>query len=63
MSHLLRSSTEPVFFNVQGAQESIPPAYVAWLTGTPNRVVVPARQADNRFLSSLKGLQIGALVA
>ncbi len=29
--------------------------------GTKNRVVVPARQAENRFLGSLKGLQIRAL--
>jgi hypothetical protein len=36
----------------------IPPAYVAWRAGTKNRVVVPARQAGNRFLGSLKGLQI-----
>ncbi len=28
--------------------------------GTSNRVVVPARQAGNRFLGSLKGLQIQA---
>jgi hypothetical protein len=27
-----------------------------------NRVVVPARQAGNRFLGSIKGLQIRALV-
>jgi hypothetical protein len=33
-------------------QESIPPA------GPSNRDVVPARQAGNRFLGSLKGLQI-----
>jgi hypothetical protein len=33
-------------------QESIPPA------GPSNRVVVPASQAGNRFLGSLKGLQI-----
>ena len=26
---------------------SIPPAYVAWRAGTTNRVVVPARQAEN----------------
>ncbi len=39
-------------------EESIPPAYVAWRAGTTNRVVVPARQAGNRFLGSLKGLQI-----
>jgi hypothetical protein len=42
-------------------QESIPPAYVAWRAGTSNRVVVPARQAGNGFLGSLKGLQIRAL--
>ncbi len=36
------------------SEESIPPAYVAW------RVVVPARQAENRFPGSLKGLQIRA---
>jgi len=39
----------------------MPPAYVAWRTGTSNRVVVPARQAGNRFLGSLIGLQIRAL--
>ncbi len=42
--------------------ESIPPAYVALLAGTSNRAVVPAFQAGNRFLGSLKGLQIQALV-
>ncbi len=42
--------------------ESIPPVYVAWRAGRANRVVVPARQAVNRFLGSLKGLQIQALV-
>ncbi len=36
-------------------------AYVALRAGTPNRVVVPSRQAGNRFLGSLKGLQIRAL--
>jgi hypothetical protein len=40
-----------------GFKESIPPAYVVWRTGTSNRVV----QAWNRFLGSLKGLQIRAL--
>ncbi len=30
---------EPVFVNVSGAQESIPPAFVAWQAGTTNRVV------------------------
>jgi hypothetical protein len=54
-------ATEPVFVNVNVVQESIPTptAYVAWLAGTTNRVV-PARQAGNRFLGSLKGLQIRA---
>jgi hypothetical protein len=33
---------------------------VPWRAGTKNRVVVPARQAGNRFLVSLKGLQIPA---
>ncbi len=40
--------------------ESISPAYVAWRAGAKNRVVVPARQVGNRFLGSLKGLQIRA---
>jgi hypothetical protein len=40
------------------SKESIPLAYVAWRAGTSNRVVVPARQAGNRFLGSLKVLQI-----
>ncbi len=43
------------------SEESIPPAYVAGRAGTTNRVVVPARQAGNRFLGSLKALQIRAL--
>ena len=42
------------------SEVSIPPAYVARRAGTTNRVVVPARQAGNRFLGSLKGLQIRA---
>ncbi len=42
------------------SEDLIPPAYVAWLAGTTNRVVVPARHAGNRFLGSLKGLQIRA---
>jgi hypothetical protein len=42
------------------SKESIPPAFVAWQAGTPKRVVVLARQAGNRFLGSLKGLQIRA---
>jgi hypothetical protein len=53
--------SESVFVNVYEAQESIPPAYVAWWAVTTNRVVVPARQAGNRFLGTLKGLQIRAL--
>jgi hypothetical protein len=52
--------SEPVYVNVYGVQESIPPAYVAWRLGTTNRVVVPPCQAENRFLGSLKGLQIRA---
>jgi hypothetical protein len=43
------------------SEESISSTYVAWRAGTKNRVVVPARQAGNRFLVSLKGLQIQAL--
>ncbi len=42
-------------------EESIQPAFVAWRAGTPNKVYVPARKAGNRFLGSLKGLQIRAL--
>jgi hypothetical protein len=42
------------------SKESIPQAYIAWGAGTSNRVVVPARQAGNRFLGSLKSLQIRA---
>jgi hypothetical protein len=51
---------EPVFVNVYGAQKSIQLAYVAWRAGTTNRVIVPARQAGNRFLDTLTGLQIRA---
>jgi hypothetical protein len=42
------------------SEESILPAYITWRAGTSNRVVVQARQAGNRFLSSLKDLQIRA---
>jgi hypothetical protein len=42
-------------------EESIPPAYVAWRAGLPNRVVVPAHQAGNRFLGFSKDLQTLAL--
>ncbi len=44
------------------SNESIPPAYVVWRGSTSNRVVVPSHQAGNRFLGSLKGLQIRAQV-
>jgi hypothetical protein len=40
------------------SEESTPSA---WRAGTTNRVVVPACQAGNRFLGSLKGLQIRTL--
>ncbi len=36
---------------------------LAWRAGTSNRIVVPARQAGNRFLGSLKGLKIRALLS
>jgi hypothetical protein len=42
------------------SEQSIPPSYLTWRAGTKNRVVVLARQAENRFLGSLKGLQIRA---
>jgi hypothetical protein len=42
------------------SEESIPSAYVAWRAGTSKRVVVPTRQTGNRFLVSLKDLQIRA---
>jgi hypothetical protein len=38
----------------------MPLAYVAWRAGTTYRIVVPVRQAENRFLGPLKGLQIQA---
>ena len=38
---------EPVFVDVYGAQEPIPPAFVVWRLGTTNRVVILARQAGN----------------
>ncbi len=43
-----------------GIEESIPPAYEAWQAGTPNRIFFLARLAVNRFMGSLKGLQIWA---
>jgi hypothetical protein len=39
----------------------MPLAYVTWRAGTTYMVVVPVRQAGNRFLGPLKGLQIRAL--
>jgi hypothetical protein len=63
LSELFELFPEPVCVNVYGAQEPISPAYVAWRPAvTTNRVVVPARQAGNRFLGSFKGLHIRALV-
>jgi hypothetical protein len=45
------------------SKESIPPAYLAWRANTSRRVLyVPAYQAGDRFLGSLKGLKIWALV-
>jgi hypothetical protein len=43
------------------SEESTPPAYVAWLAGTTNRVIFPVPRLGNRFLGSLKGLQIQTL--
>ncbi len=40
------------------SKKLIPPAHVAWRAGTSNRLFIPVR---NRFLGSLKGLQIRAL--
>jgi hypothetical protein len=42
--------------------ESIAPAYVAWRSGTPNSVAVPAHQAGNRVLGYLKGLNTGSVL-
>ena len=47
-------------FRLFDSEDSIPPAYGAWRAGTTNRAVVLARQAGNRFLASLKDLQIRA---
>ncbi len=44
------------------SKESTPPAYVACRAATSNGVVIPAHQAGNRFLGSLKGLQIRVLL-
>ncbi len=53
------ATTEPVFVSFYVAQESITSA---WQAGTSNRGVVPASQAGNRLLGSLKGFPIRALV-
>jgi hypothetical protein len=37
------------------SQESIQPAFVAWRACMSNAVVVPGRQAGNRFLGSNSG--------
>ncbi len=52
---------EPVFVNVEGAQELIPPAYVAY-SGPVRQLGGLSYQAGNRFLGSLTGLQRRALV-
>jgi hypothetical protein len=51
-----KKSRDTVPLRSQGSDsnESIPPAFVAWRTGTSNRVVVPAHQVGNRFLGLLK---------
>jgi hypothetical protein len=36
------------------SEESIPPNHAAWRPSTLNMLVVPDRQAGNRFLCSLK---------
>ncbi len=59
------ANLSPYLYTYKEPPRSIPLAYVVSLVcslraGTSNRVVVPARQAGNRFLGSL-GLQIRAL--
>jgi hypothetical protein len=53
------NKSEPVFVKVYEAQESTPPAYIAWRACTTNRVIVSACQAGNRFLGSLKVYKYG----
>jgi hypothetical protein len=56
------SRPEPVFVNVYGAKEPIPRNSLCSLSGRYyNSVVLLAWQAGNRFIVSLKGLQIRAL--
>jgi hypothetical protein len=43
------------------SKDAISPAYVAWRAGMSNRVVLPARQAGNRFLGPLKVYKSGLL--
>jgi hypothetical protein len=45
------------------SKESISSAFIACRAGTSNRVVAQVRQAENRFLGSLEGLQIRALIS
>ncbi len=45
------------------SEESISLAHVAWGASMTIRIFVPARQAGNRYLGSLKGLQIRAHVS
>ncbi len=45
---------------IDSKESKSPCLYVAWRAGMIERVFVPARQAENRFLGSLKGLQIRA---
>jgi hypothetical protein len=48
----------PTFVNVQGAKESIPPAYVAWRAGSDNQGTLGYIGWRNRFLEidSLKSI-------
>jgi hypothetical protein len=56
-------STEPVFVTFKEPRnrfrgiDSASLCTVAWQVSTTNRDVVPARQAENRFLGSLKGFK------
>jgi hypothetical protein len=56
IAHICKSLRRPGI----DSEDSIPPAYATWRAGTTNSVVVPARQAGNRFLGSIIGLQIRA---
>ncbi len=50
----MTTKPEPVFVNINGAQESIPPFFAAWKAGTTNRVGgVPSRPGIN-FWAPLK---------